>query len=189
VENHQGNLQVTHIISESPPTIFYSYPNKRLGQTGYDIVFEKNQESTLENFLKEKDAVQMTQNQIEVLRIKNGICRVGVDATTENLPQESRLERALHFNKGCYLGQEVIARLHFRGHVNKILCRFESIAKSISVNETVLNDETPVGKITSVAFDESEQKSYILAYVPLALKESGKMFLTSSTKVKIILID
>lgn len=187
VENHQDKYQVMHIISESPPDIFHSYPHKRLGLTGYDIVFEKNQTPKLENFLKEKNAAQMTQGQIEVLRIKNGICRVGVDATRDNLPQESRLDDALHFNKGCYLGQETIARLHFRGHVNKVLCCFESSEKNISLNETILDGDAVIGKITSIAFDELEQKSYILGAIPLALKQSGKVFLTSLTKSKLIL--
>lgn len=189
VENHQDNLQIIHIISESPLDSFHSYPHKRLGHAGYDIVFEKNQASVIEGFLKEKNVVLMTEDQIEVLRIKNGICRVGIDATEDNLPQESRLDEALHFNKGCYLGQETIARLHFRGHVNKILCRFESTGKNINHGEDILDGDSTVGRITSAAFDESEQKSYILGMIPIALKQSGRIFSTNSTKFKIVLMD
>lgn len=189
VENQQGKYQVLHMISEEAPTPFSSYFHPRLGRTGYDIVLEKDQVPILKNFLNEKKVSLLTPEQVELWRIKNGICRVGVDATEENLPQESRLDHALHFNKGCYLGQETIARLHFRGHVNKSLCRFESMEKNLSVHETILDAEAVVGKITSVAFDESEQKSYSLGYIPLALKQSGKIFLTSLAKSKIVLID
>lgn len=189
VENQQGKYQVLHMLLKEAPDSLPSYARPRLGMVGYDIVLEKDQVPILEKFSNEKNASLLTPKQVEMWRIKNGICRVGVDATLDNLPQESRLDHALHFNKGCYLGQEVIARLHFRGHVNKSLCRFESMEKNISANENILDAEAVVGKITSIAFDESEQKSYILGYVPLALKQSGKNFLTSLAKSKIVLID
>lgn len=189
VENQQDKYQVLHMISEEAPASFSSYSRPRSRRTGHDIVIEKDQVPILEKFLNEKKAALLTPEQVEMWRIKNGICRVGVDATPDNLPQESRLDKALHFNKGCYLGQETIARLHFRGHVNKSLCRFESTERNISCNENILDAEAIVGKITSVAFDELKQKSYSLGYIPSALKQSGKIFLTSLAKSKIVLID
>ncbi|MDP2470941.1 MAG: glycine cleavage T C-terminal barrel domain-containing protein [Candidatus Palauibacterales bacterium] len=58
----------------------------------------------------------------EVWRIERGLPRFGVDVTEDNLPQETGLaERAVSFEKGCYTGQEVVARIHYRGHVNRHL--------------------------------------------------------------------
>lgn len=58
----------------------------------------------------------------EAWRIERGIPRFGRDITQENLPQETGLvERAVDFEKGCYTGQEVVARIHYRGHVNRHL--------------------------------------------------------------------
>jgi folate-binding protein YgfZ len=58
----------------------------------------------------------------ETWRIERGIPRFGVDVTADNLPQETGLvSRAVSFEKGCYTGQEVVARIHYRGQVNRHL--------------------------------------------------------------------
>jgi len=62
----------------------------------------------------------------EILRVERGIPVFGRDFSEENLAQETAQDaRAISFDKGCYTGQEVVARIHFRGHVNRILrgCR------------------------------------------------------------------
>jgi folate-binding protein YgfZ len=57
---------------------------------------------------------------LEVVRAEAGIPLYGQDFGAENFPQESGLEaRAVSYTKGCYLGQEVVARIHFRGGVHK----------------------------------------------------------------------
>ena len=58
----------------------------------------------------------------EIWRIEQGIARFGLDITADNLPQETGLvARAVSFDKGCYTGQEVVARIHYRGQVNQHL--------------------------------------------------------------------
>lgn len=58
----------------------------------------------------------------EIWRIEWGIPRFGLDITAENLPQETGLvPLAVSFDKGCYTGQEVVARIHYRGQVNRHL--------------------------------------------------------------------
>lgn len=58
----------------------------------------------------------------ETWRIELGVPRFGLDITADNLPQETGLvSRAVSFDKGCYTGQEVVARIHYRGHVNRHL--------------------------------------------------------------------
>ena len=58
----------------------------------------------------------------EIWRIERGIPRFGLDVTAENLPQETGLvPLAVSFDKGCYTGQEVVARIHYRGQVNRHL--------------------------------------------------------------------
>ena len=62
----------------------------------------------------------------EILRVERGIPHFGRDFSEDNLAQETAQDaRAISFDKGCYTGQEVVARIHFRGHVNRILrgCR------------------------------------------------------------------
>jgi folate-binding protein YgfZ len=59
----------------------------------------------------------------EIARVENGRPEWGVDIDETTIPQEANLEElhAISFTKGCYTGQEVVARIHFRGHVNRHL--------------------------------------------------------------------
>ncbi len=61
------------------------------------------------------------QEDLEVLRVERGIPRFGLDYGAENFPQETGREEAVSYTKGCYLGQEVVARIHYRGGVQKVL--------------------------------------------------------------------
>jgi folate-binding protein YgfZ len=58
---------------------------------------------------------------LEVLRVERGTPRYGADLDEKTIPLEAHLQRALSYEKGCYIGQEVIARATFRGHVNRQL--------------------------------------------------------------------
>jgi aminomethyltransferase len=58
---------------------------------------------------------------LEALRVEKGLPRFGLDYGPENFPQETGLEEAVSYTKGCYLGQEVVARIHYRGGVQKML--------------------------------------------------------------------
>jgi folate-binding protein YgfZ len=59
---------------------------------------------------------------LEVVRVEAGIPRFGKDFGPLNFPQETGVEEAVSYTKGCYLGQEVVARIHYRGGVQKVLC-------------------------------------------------------------------
>lgn len=58
----------------------------------------------------------------EIVRAEAGIPRFGRDFGADHFPQETGLEEAVSYTKGCYLGQEVVARIHYRGGVNRSLC-------------------------------------------------------------------
>ena len=94
---------------------------------------------------------------VEVTRIEAGYPAYGQDITDENLPQEvARDEQAISFTKGCYLGQETVARIDALGHVNRHLVPLEfrdsdavEVGSEIS---TLAGDESKsVGRVTSVA--------------------------------------
>jgi folate-binding protein YgfZ len=59
---------------------------------------------------------------LEVVRTEAGLPRFGQDFGPQNFPQETGATEAVSFTKGCYLGQEVVARIHYRGGVQKTLC-------------------------------------------------------------------
>ena len=67
----------------------------------------------------------MGKTALEAFRIAEGIPVYGIDMMERDLPQETSQTRALHFNKGCYLGQEIVERIRSRGNVHKHLRSLE----------------------------------------------------------------
>ena len=89
---------------------------------------------------------------LEKLRVAEGIPAYGIDIVERDLPQETSQMRALHFNKGCYLGQEIVERIHSRGNVHRHLRPLElSGPVPESGTELFQEDGTPAGQITSTA--------------------------------------
>jgi folate-binding protein YgfZ len=91
--------------------------------------------------------------EFERLRIERGVPRFGVDADAETIPLEARLEPAISYAKGCYMGQETISRIHHMGHVNRLLARLKFEGPAPAPGAPVLKDGAEVGKITSAAGD------------------------------------
>ena len=75
----------------------------------------------IEEAVKAEGGAFVGDDVLEVARLEAGAPRFGVDMTTENLPLEARSEHLISFTKGCYLGQEIIARVDSRGAVSKHL--------------------------------------------------------------------
>lgn len=145
----------------------------RLGEAGCDVLVPQAAQVAFERILVDSGAQEMSSAGWELRRVQHGIAKVGVDAGPVDLPQEAGLERALHFNKGCYLGQEVIARLHFRGHINRRLMRLAGDGAGFRAGSEILHGSKPVGTVTSVSFDSAAQKTYMLGYVPVKLGSPG----------------
>lgn len=85
---------------------------------------------------------------LELHRIVTGIPRYGVDIRERDLPQETEQDRALNFNKGCYVGQEIVERIRSRGAVHRKFTGFLADAP-VEPGSKVLTGEKPVGEITS----------------------------------------
>jgi folate-binding protein YgfZ len=87
---------------------------------------------------------------LEAFRIAEGIPVYGIDMAERDLPQETSQLRALHFNKGCYLGQEIVERIHSRGSVHRHLRPLELAGPAPDTGtELTLEDGTVAGQITS----------------------------------------
>jgi folate-binding protein YgfZ len=88
----------------------------------------------------------------EILRIEAGIPWQGAELDEEVLPDEARLERAISRTKGCYTGQEIVARVHSRGAVNHLLVglHFEGDGSPPPVETPLQVDERRTGEVTSV---------------------------------------
>jgi len=86
----------------------------------------------------------------EALRIWSAAPVIGVDTSSRALVQEARLDDAVSFDKGCYLGQETVARLHYRGHANRRLARI-ALSGPVPVGTPLTAEGREVGTVTSVA--------------------------------------
>jgi folate-binding protein YgfZ len=93
---------------------------------------------------------QATDEDVDAWLVIAGLPRLGVDALEEDLPQEAGLEGAVAFDKGCYLGQEAVAKVRNLGHPRRILLRFEA-EPGIAPGDVVLADGREAGALTSVA--------------------------------------
>ena len=89
----------------------------------------------------------------ETVRVLEGTPRYGVDLGERDLPQETSQTRALHFAKGCYLGQEIVERIRSRGAVHRRLAQFTLDAEpaALPLELTAAGETAIVGRITSTA--------------------------------------
>ena len=100
-------------------------------------------------------AVPASPESLEDLRILEGTPRFGTDIRNSdadrNLPQETSQTRALHFTKGCYLGQEIVERIHSRGGVHRAFSGFVLTGPLPTPGTQLEVESTPVAELTSVA--------------------------------------
>ncbi|MCA9230953.1 MAG: folate-binding protein YgfZ [Planctomycetales bacterium] len=103
----------------------------------------------------------------KTLRVESGLPLLGVDFGPSNLPQElNRDARAISFNKGCYLGQETIARIDALGHVNQQLVSLQFSENTLpEPGDKVFVAEKEVGKITSAVWSPRLEAPLALAMV------------------------
>lgn len=110
----------------------------------------------------------------ETVRIGNFVPRYGCDITEHTLPQETQQMHAVHFQKGCYLGQEIVERIRSRGHVNRLLMGFRYDATAAPEPGTKMKLEgTPSGEVTSATVIGGTV--FGLAYVRVPGARSGAM--------------
>lgn len=101
----------------------------------------------------------------ELWRVEAGVPRYGADMDDKTIPLEANLERALHYNKGCYIGQEVIARATFRGHMNRKLVGLLLGETVPEAHAELRAGDKKVGWVTSVVRSPRAGQQIALGYV------------------------
>lgn len=133
---------------------------------GYELVGPANEIQKIRERLIENGALLVGSHAYETARIEAGTPRFGPDITPENFPAEAGiLERAISFSKGCYPGQETVARMHYRGHPNRTLHRLIVEGAAPTPGTPILQKARQVGRITSVAPLPVEGKTLALGYL------------------------
>jgi tRNA-modifying protein YgfZ len=118
---------------------------------GHDVVVPSGEQAArLRDRLRAAGLVQAAAQDIETWRIRRGIVRMGADYRVGALPAEAGLEDAIDFTKGCFLGQESVAKVRNLGHPARVLLHVRS-RSPVSPGAPVLSGDITVGEVTSAA--------------------------------------
>jgi folate-binding protein YgfZ len=116
---------------------------------GVDLICDGVDSERLTTLLRERGAVHVSEQAAECLRIERGRPRYGIDMDDTTIPQEAGLnERAVSFTKGCYVGQETVARLYYRGKPNRHL-RGLRLSEPTAPGAELRLGERVLGRLTS----------------------------------------
>ena len=116
--------------------------------------------------LREAGAVSVGADAAEVLRLEAGISAYGVDVDDSVILPETRLDALVSYTKGCYIGQETVARVKYRGHINRGLSGLVLDDDTVpSPGDAILAEEKEVGRVTSAVRSIALGKPIALGYV------------------------
>ena len=135
---------------------------------GWDFVLPRSEKGRLLDHWRSGGAIDAGEESIDRFRILVGEPRFGVDATEQNLPPEVGYDAAIAYDKGCYAGQEVVARIRTYGHVNRRLCLVRGEAPVAPGDELRVgegDEEKVVGQATSATENPSGEGWVALAVV------------------------
>ena len=155
----------------------------RTGQSGYDMIMPALEaEPVWHGFLLNGGEIGLNpvgSQALEILRLEAGYPKYATDVDENTIILEAGFKDAINFNKGCYLGQEVVARATHIGRVNKQLVRLEVETKeSISPRSKLMSDGREAGFITSAAFSPGLRRVVGLGY-------ANREFAKEGTKVNV----
>jgi folate-binding protein YgfZ len=117
---------------------------------GLDLLTSADQAASLSELLRAAGAVEVSEQAAEIIRVESGRPRFGLDMGPESMPAEAGItERAVDFEKGCYIGQEPVARLHYRGKPNRTL-RGLRLSSPAEHGDSLLLGDREVGTVGTV---------------------------------------
>jgi folate-binding protein YgfZ len=140
------------LAPEAPPQSEHSFVDSGSGlwvrtDLGLDVLCGKRRAGELR---PELGVEEVSEEAAECLRIESGRPRLGIDMDAETMPQEAGInDRAVDFEKGCYVGQETVARLHWKGKPNRHL-RGLRLSEPVERRTDILLGEKVVGRVSSV---------------------------------------
>jgi aminomethyltransferase len=118
------------------------------------------------------------------LRIAHGIPRFPNEISEEYIPLEAGLTDAVSFSKGCYIGQEIIARMDSRGQIAKRLVKLQTGAGEIAEGDAIYDATLqPIGKVTSAQSTLFDGRRFALGYVRTAHAVAGEGVLIGANRV------
>lgn len=146
------------------------------GEDGFDLLCGANDAPALWQTLINAGARPCGFAALETLRIEAGVPRYGADVSEANVVLEAGLEdEAVSYTKGCYVGQEIIARIHWRGHVAKRIAGL-SFTDTVEVSpgaEVKAADGKKIGRVTSTTYSPALAHTIALAMLKYDYLQPG----------------
>ncbi len=121
----------------------------RSGTDGFSLIGDRQLLDETARRLQAGGAVAVSAQALEIVRVENGVARVGLDATEKTIALEARLERAISFNKGCYVGQETVERATARGGIKKKLFGLRFPERGVEPGAALLLEGKEFGHVSS----------------------------------------
>jgi len=179
IENVTDRLSVFHVLSRTAPNLSDCriVSVRRFAESGWDIWVDAAAHDDVSQQLSSAFD-HLDSATAEIMRIEEGIPRWGRELTEEIIPIEANLEeRTVDYEKGCYIGQEVISRIKMSGQTNKRLCGLISL-DGVPLQAGMRLASTPekgkqVGWITSATRSEKIGKEIALGYVKRGFNKPG----------------
>jgi folate-binding protein YgfZ len=156
---------------------------------GYEIWLAPDKVRHLWNALVSAGATPIGSEALEMHRIVSGIPRYSVDIRERDLPQETEQARALNFNKGCYVGQEIVERIRSRGAVHRKFSGFIADGDVQFARGTkIIAGEKEVGEITSAAAIPAPhgEKTVALGYIRREAGSPGREVMLGAVKATVV---
>ncbi len=154
------------------------------GAPGWRIFLPADEVADITQGLEEADI-----DAVRTVRLEHAKPRCGEDFSEATIAQEAQQTHALHFSKGCYLGQEIVERVRSRGHLNKLLVSLVVDAKAPPQPGTkLLAGGAEIGEVTSASFSPALGKVAALGYVRAAHAAPGSVVICEGNESRVGLL-
>jgi len=192
IEDVTDQFALFHVLADLEPKISgakFCFRSRRLGIDGWDLWVEAARAEAMKSALT-ADYRAMDESEWEVLRIENAIPRWGRELTPEIIPPEANLAaRAIDYEKGCYIGQEVISRMKMSGQTRQRLCGLTS-EKAMAPGMELHAGTKAVGRVTSACFSERMNAHIALAMIKRGYTDIGTplIALADGTEISVTVV-
>jgi len=150
----------------------------------YEIWAPRQQIEAIWNSLTSAGAENVEARALEMFRILCGIPKVDQNIRERTLPSETEQERALNFNKCCYIGQEIVERVRSRGNVHRTFAGFEVEGPVPTAGTKIQSAAKDVGELTSIAPDPLRQKQVALGFIRKEALTNGQQLVAGEATLK-----
>ncbi|HYV64163.1 MAG TPA: glycine cleavage T C-terminal barrel domain-containing protein [Bryobacteraceae bacterium] len=157
------------------------------GRGGFFLLIPVEDKQALISRLTEAGIPEATAEDARVVRIESGRPRYGEEITERYLVQETDQLRAVHFSKGCYLGQEIVERVRSRAQIHRVLRRLEiDTSEPPAAGTKLKSGDADAAEIASAVFSPALGKTVALAYVRMPFAEPGTAISLDGTSGRVV---